>query len=305
MALSSSVRCLAVVLLLSLCVETCPSAASEVLRENGITYQTVGDRPLQVDLARPDGDGPFPGIVFVHGGGWRNGNRGRWTRELDEAAKRGFVAISVTYRLTEPDKQGRAKHPFPTAIHDVKCAVRWLRANATKYHLDPKRIGACGGSAGGHLSLLLGLTDGKSGLEGDGGYPDRPSKVQAVVNWYGPTDMAVLHKSSRGAAPILASFLAGSPDTAADRYRKSSPVTWVSKDDGPVLTIHGAVDTLVPPEQAHLLDAAMKKAGASHTLLLLEGQPHGFRGDAGVKAREATFEFFEKHLKSVASGDGK
>ncbi len=290
------VRLLVAPLLVSLLASSSP--AQEVEQHPNLTYRTVGDRALQVDLAKPAGDGPFPAIVFVHGGGWRRGNRARYRTEIVEAAKRGYVAITVTYRLTEP-KDGKATNPFPVAVHDVKAAVRWLRANAEKYGVDPKRVGATGGSAGGHLSLMLGTTDAKDDLEGDGGYADRTSRVQAVVNVFGPTEMPALGKASGGAAPILVSFLGGTNADKPAVWKQASPVTFVTKDDPPTLTIHGADDRLVPVEQAHLLDKAMKAVGVTHELLVLEGQGHGFRGDANEKARKAMYAFFDEHLKKA------
>jgi len=288
----TAVACLAVVV-----CWTSPSPGADVIEEENVVYGTGGDRALRLDLARPEGDGPFPALVFIHGGGWRGGNRVHYRREIVEAAKRGYVAVTVTYRLTEPDDEGAAKHPFPAAVNDVKCAVRWLRANAAKLHVDPKRIGATGGSAGGHLSLMLGLSDAKAKLEGNGGHADASSRVQAVVNYFGPTDMLELHRTSPGAAPIVASFLGGSPKEVRPKYLASSPTTYISKDDPPVLSLHGADDRLVPPEQARLLDEKMREAGASHTLMILDGQAHGFRGEGSAKARAAMYAFFEKHLK--------
>jgi acetyl esterase/lipase len=272
--------------------------AGGIKTEDGVTYREVDGRALQLDIAYPaDTSKEHPAILFIHGGGWRGGNRQTYRREIEEAARRGYVAATVTYRLTEPDEAGHAKHPFPAAVHDVKAAVRFLREHADRYGIAPERIGATGGSAGGHLSLMLGVTDEDDGLEGptDGDAPG--TRVQAVVNVFGPTDMTHLHATSKGAAPILASFLAGTPDSAADAYRKSSPITYVTKDDPPTLTIHGTADTLVPPDQAELFDQAMKKAGAKHELLLIEGQGHGFRGEANTKAREAMYRFFDEHLK--------
>lgn len=276
---------------------TCSWADAGVIEEENLTYGKGGDRDLRLDLARPEGDGPFPALVFIHGGGWRGGHRAGYRREIVEAAKRGYVAVTVSYRLTGPDDRGKAKHPFPAQVHDVKCAVRWLRANAARYHVDPDRIGATGGSAGGHLSLMLGLTDAAAKLEGSGGHADQSSRVQAVVNYFGPTDMIGLHRTSPGAKPIVASFLGGPPEEIRDRYLAASPMTYASKDDPPVLSLHGADDRLVPPDQARLLDKKMKAAGASHTLILLDGQGHGFRGEASAKARTAMYEFFDKHLK--------
>lgn len=280
---------------LLLIVPACEAADAKM--EKKVVYGSGGDRQLELDIVAPEGEGPFPAIVFIHGGGWRGGARQGYHAMCNEAAARGYVAMTVTYRLTEPDGKGKAKHPFPAAVHDVKCAVRWLRANAEKYHVDPDRIGATGGSAGGHLSLMVGLTDADAKLEGTGGHADQSSRVAAVVNYFGPTDMVLLHQTSPGAAPIVASFLDGDPDAAAENYRASSPVTYVSKDDPPVLSIHGSDDKLVPPSQAETLDEKLKAAGGQHELLLLAGQGHGFRGEATRQAADALFAFFDKHLK--------
>ena len=280
-----------------LCAGAATAVAAEIVVEEKITFRIVDGQELQLDLARPDGEGPYPAIVFIHGGGWRGGNRAAYRREIEEAARRGYVAVTVSYRLTQPDDQRKARYPFPAQVHDVKCAIRWLRANAAEYRVDPDRIGVTGGSAGGHLSLMLGVTDESAGLEGDGCHSDQSSRVQAVVNVFGPTDMLHLHKTSEGAAPIVASFLGGEPDQVEDAYRDASPITYVDGDDPPILTIHGTADTLVPPDQAERFDAAMKKAGAKHKLLLLEEQGHGFRGEAVAEAQRAMYAFFDEHLK--------
>ena len=282
----------------------CPPVDAEIIEEENLTYGKGGDRALKLDLARPEGDGPFPALVFIHGGGWQSGNRAEFRREIVEAAKRGYVAVTVSYRLTEADDQGKTKHPFPAQVNDVKCAVRWLRANAARYRVAPDRIGATGSSAGGHLSLMLGLTDAAAKLEGSGGHADRSSRVQAVVNYFGPTDMLELQRTSAGAKPIVASFLGGPPRQARNLYLASSPTTYASQDDPPVLSLHGADDRLVPPDQARLLAKKMKAAGASHTLVILDGQGHGFRGEAAAKAKAAKYEFFDKHLKQKDDAGG-
>lgn len=276
------------------------ASAQEIEQHPNLTYKTVGDRALQVDLAKPKGDGPFPAIVFVHGGGWRGGNRASYRGMIRQAAERGYVAITVTYRLTEAEAGGRARNPFPAQVHDVKCAVRWLRANAKKYGIDPQRIGATGGSAGGHLSLMLGTTDAKADLEGPG-YEDRSSRVQAVVNYFGPTDFPRIAETSKGATPIVSSFLDGDHAAKPKVWSLASPITHVTDDDPPILTIHGAEDMLVPVDQAKRFDAAAKKAGVRHELLILEGQAHGFRGEAADRARKALFDFFDAHLKPKAA----
>ncbi len=274
-------------------------AADVTLKEN-ITYGRGGDTDLKLDLARPEGEGPFPAIVFIHGGGWFQGNRQAYKSQIREAAEKGYVAATISYRLMEFDQKKKetttAKPIFPAQIHDAKAAIRWLRAHAKKYHVDPERVGVTGGSAGGHLSLLVGLADQKAKLEGDGGHPDQSSRVQAVVNVFGPTEMASAYETS-SVAWIFRLFMGGTPGEVPDTYKAASPVTYVSKDDPPVLTLQGDKDTLVPLAQAKRLDEKMKAAGASHTLIILEGQGHGFGGKAREKADQAMWDFFEKHLK--------
>src|SRR4051812_45788751 len=135
----------------------------------------------------------------------------------------GYVAVTISYRLTEPDANNKPRWPFPAQIEDAKCAVRWLRANAAKYHIDPKRIGAGGGSAGGHLSLLLGTTDEKSRLEGNGGNPEQSSRVQCVVNYFGPTDLVRAHATSDSGQKFFEALTGGTPATAAAAYAAASP----------------------------------------------------------------------------------
>lgn len=284
---------------LTLGLAATPLTAAEVVVEKDIVYGTGGGKDLKLDLARPmHSNGLLPAIVYIHGGGWQGGSREMYRYDLEQAAKRGYVAVTVSYRLTDPDSHGKAKQPFPAQIEDVKCAVRWLRANAEKYHVDPNRIGATGGSAGGHLSLMLGVLGESQKFEGNGGHAGVSSRVQAVVNYFGPTDLTHLAASSKRVAAILDVLLNGPPEQQSTSYRAASPITYVSKDDPPILTVHGTADPIVPVDQATEFDAAMKKAGASHTLMLMEGEGHGFKPAADKKARETTFKFFDEHLKN-------
>jgi acetyl esterase/lipase len=279
-----------------------PSFAQESkpVVEESVVYGKAGTTELKLDLARPAGSGPFPAIVFIHGGGWSGGSREGYRSQIEEAARRGYVAVSISYRLmqfNEAEKETTTASPiFPAQIHDAKAAVRWVRANASKYHVDPNRIGVTGGSAGGHLSLLVGLTDPKSKLEGESGTPDQSSRVQAVVNVFGPTDMAACYRTS-SVAWIFRLFMGGTPDEVADTYKSASPLTYVSKDDPPVLTLHGDQDLLVPVAQATALDEKMKSIGASHTLTVFKGQGHGFAGEYKIKEHDAMWAFFDEHLK--------
>jgi len=291
---------LTLLVLTALCLTGNIARCAEIVVEENITYGKVGDTELKLDLARPVGDGAFPAIVFIHGGGWYQGSRQGYRGQIQEAARRGYVAATISYRLMRFDESKKetttATQIFPTQIHDAKAAIRWVRGNAKKYNVDPNRIGVTDGSAGGHLSLLVGLTDPSSNLEGGSGNPDQSSRVQAVVNVFGPTDMAFCHEKS-SVAWIFRLFMGGTPSEAAERYEVASPLTYVSKDDPPVLTLHGDRDALVPVEQAKVLDEKMKAAGASHTLMVFEGQGHGFRGEDGKKAADATWTFFDQHLK--------
>lgn len=281
-------------------VLTAKRGNAEIKVEKDITYSKVGNVELKLDMARPEGDGPFPAIVFIHGGGWAQGSRQAYSNAIEQAAKRGYVAITISYRLMQYDQEKKetttAEPIFPAQIHDAKAAVRWLRANAKTYQVDPERIGVTGGSAGGHLSLLVGLAGPEAGLEGNGGYADYSSRVQAVVNVFGPTDMAACYETS-SVAWIFRLFMGGTPHEAAETYKAASPVTYVSKDDPPVLTLHGDLDKLVPIAQAEILDQKMKEAGADHTLMIFKGHGHGFGGEDAQKAIEAMWAFFDKHLK--------
>ena len=274
--------------------------AAEVTVEENVTYGQGGETELKLDIARPRGDGPFPAIVFIHGGGWYLGSRQAYSAPMKEAAQRGYVAATISYRLMQFDEEKKetttAVANFPAQIHDAKAAVRWLRANSDKYRVDTSRIGVTGGSAGGHLSLLVGLTDAQANLEGDGGHAEQSSRVQAVVNVFGPTDMAACYETS-SVAWIFRLFMGGTPDEAAATYKSASPVTYVSNDDPPVLTLHGDRDALVPIAQATILDEKMKAAGATHTLKVLQGQGHGFQGEHQRQAMDAMWTFFDQHLK--------
>ena len=278
---------------------------ADVSVQNGIVYGQGGDTSLKLNLAQPVGNQPVgneglrPALIFIHGGGWVLGNRNVHNKEIRQAAERGYVAISISYRLMKID---RTKEPqtaapnFPAQVHDAKAAVRWLRANAAKYQVDPDRIGVVGFSTGAHLALMLGLTDPSEGMEGEGGHADQSSRVQAVVNFFGPTEMVSCFRGSV-LSWLFPLFLGGTPEKAAKQYTAASPVTYVSRNDPPVLTIHGDKDTVVPTSQARLLDQKMKTAGASHTLIILSGQPHGIEGKYRDSAFESAYSFLDQHLR--------
>ena len=264
-----------------------------ILEEN-ITYGKGGDVELKLDLARPaSGEGPFPTLVFIHGGGWGwypGFNRSQYDFEIIKAAERRYVAVTVDHRLISVKENDKVKYPFPAQVHDIKCAVRWLRANAEKYKIDPNRIGAVGWSSGAHLAFMLGLTDPSHGLEGECGNMKYSSRVQAVVSLAGTTEFISRYQDT-GVSFIVA-LLGGTPEEVPDQYKAASPLNYVSKDDPPVLSIQGEWDLkIAPTKQAERLDAKMKEVGASHTLIIKKAKGHNVFVDDDV------WDFFDEHLK--------
>ena len=289
-----------VLIFLVLSVIGCQSTESSpkeqtVILEEGIVFGTVDGVALKLDLARPGkGEGPYPALVFIHGGWWSAGSR--QTSYIKRAAERDYVAMSVDYRLTRVKDGPKTKYPFPAQLHDVKCAVRWLRANAVKYKIDPARIGAFGLSAGGHLALMLGFTDSSDGMEGNCGNLNFSSKVQAVVSLAGPTDLASFFETRYVDKNMIMWLIGGSLEEMPEKYRQASPITYVSEDDPPVLMVHGDQDKTVPPQQAQLLDRKMKEIGVSHTLIMQKDVGHGV--NINMSTDYPVWDFFDKHLKT-------
>lgn len=262
-----------------------------VVFEKDIEYTNPDDQHVQLNLARPkSGEGPFPAVVCIHGGGFRAGKRDGYNKLCLTLAERGYVAITVSYRLAP-------KYPFPAAVHDVKAAVRWLRANAAKYRVDPERIGTTGGSAGGHLAQFLGVTAGVPQFEGNGGHADQSSRVTCVVNVYGPSDFTKSYGKSVDAAEVLPLFLGGDLEHERHRHILASPLYWATPSAAPTLCIHGTKDAYVAHEQATWIVDRLKAADVAAELLTMEGAGHGFKGDDAVKAEQALIAFFDKHLK--------
>jgi len=275
---------------LSLCVGAV-DAQGPVLLEKGIEYSNPDNQHLQLDIARPmAGTGPFPAVICIHGGGFRAGSRDGYLGLIQQLAARGYVAVTVSYRLAP-------KYPFPAAVHDVKAAVRWLRANAAKYNVDPNRIGATGGSAGGHLALYLGVTAGVALLEGDGGNAGVSSAVQSVVNVYGPSDFTRSYGKSVDAAEVLPLFLGGNVEQERKKHLSASPLYWVTPSAPPTLCIHGTLDKYVAYEQSVWMVDRLLAAGCDAELTTISGGGHGFSGEQAKAADNALFAWFDKHLK--------
>ena len=262
----------------------------DVVFERDIEYANPDDQHLQLNLARPKmGDGPFPAVVCIHGGGFRAGSREGYNGTAIKLAQNGYVAVTISYRLAP-------KFQFPAAVHDTKAAVRFLRVEAKKYKLNPDKMGTTGGSAGGHLAQFLGVTGDVKEFEGDQN-PGPSSRVACVVNVFGPSDFTKSYGKSVDAAQVLPLWLGGDLTTELKKHLKASPLYWVTPNAAPTLCIHGTKDIYVHHEQSEWLVEKMKAAGADAELLLLEGAGHGFKGADATKADEAMLAFFAKNLK--------
>jgi acetyl esterase/lipase len=256
-----------------------------------VVYGHAGGEDLQLDLYAPkDVAGPFPAVVLLHGGGWAKGSHEGFRPLAAALATQGYVAASVGYRLAP-------RHKFPAQIQDAKCAVRWLRANHERYQINSGHIAAMGHSAGGHLSLLLGLTQATDGLEGEGGNLEQSSCVQAVINISGPANL-MWPEWPEVTGLIFCDFLGGTRDQVPDTYRAASPATYIHRGAAPVLTIHGTKDEVVPYEQAQLLHAALRKAKVSSRLMPVHGGDHGAWNDKQQqRINKAILDFLDQNLR--------
>jgi len=265
-----------------------PRAASTqapVRIEKDVEYLAPG-RVEKCDLYLPaeQAGKRFPAVVIIHGGGFTGGDKGA-AREQNignTLALNGYVGMSVNYLLAATGKPS-----WPQNLYDCKTAVRWLRKNADRLHVDPAHIGVIGGSAGGHLAAMVGLTGPDAKLDPKEPYGDYSCRVQAAVDLYGPAE--------------LDHFLTMFPEAVrenAEEVRRASPLHQGSKDDPPMLIMHGTADTTVPLEQSKLLDAALEKAGVKHELVIVEGAPHTFHLQPKQRdLRPVVLGFFDRYLK--------
>ena len=269
-----------------------PKVPEGVTVYRDVAYVADGHERQKLDLYVPDTGENSPLIIWVHGGAWRGGDKTNYIRM--EYLKAGYAGASINYRLSQ-------HAVFPAQIEDVKAAVRWLRANAETYRLDPNRFAAWGSSAGGHLVAMLGTTGDIAEFE-VGENLKVSSRIQAVVDYFGPTDFLQMDAQSlpdglvHDAPDSPESQLVGGPiQEHKDRVARANPITYVSKDDCPFLIIHGDQDKLVPYQQSVLLKDALEEAGVTVMLYKVEGGGHGWFRDP--KVAELTKSFLEQHLK--------
>jgi acetyl esterase/lipase len=253
-----------------------------------LQYIEGGHERNRLDLYLPEKSaGRLPVIVWIHGGAWLGGSK----EDCPAVAlvAKGYAAASINYRLSQHGV-------FPAQIEDCKAAIRWLRANAAKYHLDPDHIGVWGASAGGHLVALLGTTGDKTDWDRAGGNTDQSSRVQCVVDWFGPADLTVLGQHGDKPDSPIARLLGGRLAEVKEKARVASPVTYVTKDAAPFLIMHGDQDNLVPLGQSEQLAAALRKAGVDVTLRVVKDNGHGGPGFVDPENRKLIEAFFAKHL---------
>ncbi len=230
-----------------------------------ITYKNIDDNNLQLDIYKQKGlEGPAPAMIFVHGGSWKKGKRQDYLPYLIDYAKKGYVTITVSYRLSPVAK-------FPAAAQDVNCGIKWVKEHAMEYGIDPERIALVGGSAGGHLSLLLGYGGDEPVFNQDCELSSVSSKVKVVVDFYGPVDMTTPYAIS---TEQVQGFLGTTYDKNPEVYELASPSTFITPDDPPTLIFQGTIDSLVPVSQSDSLDSWLQQAGVPRDYHRLKGWPH-------------------------------
>lgn len=281
-----------------------PTLPRGVKMEQDIQYVPEGDEAQRLDLYLPEtaSERPLPLIVQIHGGGWRGGSK--YPCPVVGMVNRGYAVASVEYRFSQ-------KAIFPAQIQDCQAAIRWLRAKSKQYNIDPDRIGVVGGSAGGHLSALVGTAGGKNAFTPIGGNESQSDRVQCVCDIYGPTNFAsVIQQAAEDKniknvfkfntpADPYSSLIGTSLDANKPLTDSVSPVHFVSKDSPPFLILHGTHDALVPFAQSEEIVAALKAHGVEVWLQKLPGSGHG--GPAFGKPQIITLmqNFFDKHLKGL------
>lgn len=274
---------------------------------SNVQYCTGGGKPLLMDVFIPRNRNTTPtaAVLWIHGGGWEHGDKGG-NSGAQFLADAGFVTASLTYRLS-------SEAPFPAQIEDSKCAIRYLRANAAKYGIDPYRIGAAGSSAGGHLAELIATADQNAGLEGYGGWQNVSSKIQAAVSYFGPSDLtASAQQFPKETEEVIVRFMGGTETEKPALYRKASPILYVSKNDPPLLLVHGERDEDVPFDQSVRMFDSYRHAGLPVEFIAVENAGHDFK-QIGATAlspsletiHQRTIDFFKHYLSSTSALAGR
>ena len=272
-----------------------PGARAEMPRvSKDVAYVEGGHEQQRLDIFLPQNPGPHPLIVWVHGGAWRAGSK--QDMPLGGLIARGFAVASVDYRLS-------TVAPMPAQMHDIKAAIRFLRAHAAEYGFDARRFAVAGSSAGGHLAALTGTSNGNAELEGTlGAHPDQSSDVQAIVSFFGAADLQTILSQStehglRMRVPALQLLLGGQPDEKPALAKLASPVSHMNAHVPPLLLIHGDADPQMPIEQSRELDAAYRKAGRPVQFVVMPGSVHGGKEFFDAERIALVEKFLRTHLK--------
>ena len=254
------------VLLVSLVGLGSVQAGEEIETRFGKVYVKRESGPMKADIYLPAGDGPFPGVLVVHGGAWCMGTRAQLGSFAKILARENMVAVAISYRLAP-------RHKFPAQIEDCKAAVRWMRSHAGQLRIDPLQVGAFGYSAGAHLVALLGTTDSDDGLEGvedPSQYPD--TRLQAVACGGMPCDFRVMELDS----PRLAFWLGGTRRQVGELYRQASPRAFATQDDPPMFFFHGEKDDLVPILSPRAMCDSLEAVGVQAEMYVVPKIGHNF-----------------------------
>jgi acetyl esterase/lipase len=289
---------LAAALLPGRCLAQAPNPPG-VKVERDLVFARPGGKDLKLNLYRPENSsGEVPVVVLIYGGAWMMRNQGMEVPKAKWLATHGYAAAVIDHRLS-------SEALFPAQIYDCKAAVRWLRANAAKYGLDAAHFGAWGESSGGHLVSLLGVAGNVPALEGDLGNTNQSSQVQAVVDFFGPTDLLEMQAHALPGAWLNhnapdapeARLIGGPVQENRDKAERANPVQYVTSNAPPFLIVHGEQDPLVPCNQSELLFAALKKAQDSVTFYKIAGAGHGGPAFDSGMMRAAALAFLDKYLK--------
>ena len=317
--------------------KTPPQIPADIPQELDVAY-LEGDRNEKADLYLPlnvPAGQKVPALILIHGGGFNDGDKRRY-REINfgtNAAKRGYLAMSINYKL----RKTKGQVTWPQCVYDVKEAVRWLKQNAEKYNIDPNRIAAMGGSAGGNLAFMLALTGPGDGFEEQVSRTNLSTQIACAIDLYGAVDL-MTYKSDRARPdtnkPEMAMFNKTKAE-APDLYRRGSPTSYIRTNAIPLLMIHGTGDTVVLPNQSQLLRAKLleaglpcpeytitnqeeadalkeKLAGDRNALILIPDAPHTFdlqvqmsrEGPVVMDIADLVFAWLDRHLKPGA-GENK
>lgn len=278
-----------------------PALPKGFVAEYDVAYVPMGDEAQRLDIYFPETrpEKRLPLLIWIHGGGWTGGSKTQmpYLSQLP----RGYAAASLEYRFSQKAK-------FPAQIQDCQAAIRWLRANAAKYHLDPARFGVGGASAGGHLAALVGTSGGKNSFPKIGGNEDQSDRVQAVCDIFGPANFWTVIKQAEADTAVKNIFQwnKGDPYSKLIAARLGedqaaceavSPVTYISPDNPPFLILHGDRDTLVPYAQSAELSERLTKAGVACVLQRLPGAGHGGPLFTSPSVLKLATDFFDKHLQ--------